>query len=478
MTRRRSTTAAAIVASLAVISAGTWGVSKWRPFEHDESITIEWPENIAPIITYIAIATDLRFVESIGFKYIADTADYNKAAGDPVEERSAERLAELATDEAVGRALGLWGGDASLVESVDTIRAAAPRPARWRPADNLMLINASGENATLTPAIRADLVVYLTQALIEQNFHLIERRQAVETSQEYDALAAVHIGYALWVHDQYVDDLSAEDRESYQTDSAAQGKAYAESVDSVPATFKAIRIAFQVLGPVFITALAEDDDPARVLDAFRSHIPTALDQISLPTAKYLRNDATESVDAPPGPSGATVLHSEQLGPFRLFLMLATGLPANEALTAADGWGNDRFTTYELNDRVCTDVHVVADSPDDADRLESALNQWALARPSEADTLVGRDGVHLYASVCDPGTDAVQSTADNDDIEQYFSRAELLRQQAADTGKPALAECIATEFFAQFTYEQLQSPSLDVDLEAAFADIEDDCRNSV
>lgn len=476
MTRRRSTTVVAIVVSLAAISAGTWGLSKWRPFEH-EPATIEWPENIAPLITYIAITTDLRFVESIDFQYIPDVDDYNTAAGDAVEERSAERLAELATDEAVGRALGLWSGDASLTESVDTIRAAAPRPARWRPAENVMLINARDESAELAPAVRADLVVYLTQALIEQNFHLIEQRQAAETSQQFDALAAVHIGYALWIHDQYVDDLSADDRERYDSDSAAQSETYADSVDSVPATFKAIRIAFQVLGPVFITALAEDD-PALVLDALRSRIPTALDQISLPAAKYLRNDATESIDAPLGPSRATILQSEQLGPFRLFLMLATGLPANEALTASDGWGNDRITSYELDGRVCADVHVVADSPDDADRLERGLNQWALARPSAADALVGRDRVHLYASVCDPGTDANQSTADNDDIEQYFSRADLLRQQAADTGKPALAECIATEFFAQFTYEQIQSASLGRELEAAFVAIEEDCRNSL
>lgn len=476
MTRRRSTTAIAIVVSLAAISAGTWGLSKWRPFEH-ESATLEWPENVEPLITYIEGTTELRFVESIDFEYIADIDDYNDAAGDSAEDRSAERLAELATEEAVGRALGLWSGDASLIESVDTVRAAAPRPARWRPAENVLLINAHDENAELTPEIRVDLIVYLTQALIEQNFHLIKQRQETETSQEFDALAAIHIGYALWIRDQYVDDLNGEDREQYESDAAARSEEYAESVATVPATFKAIRIAFQILGPVFITALAEDDNDL-VLDALSSRIPKALDQIGLPAAKYLRTDAPESIDAPPGPNEATIHYSDQLGPFRLFLMLATGLPANEALTASDGWGNDRYTTYELDGRVCTDIHVVADSPDDADLLYRSLNMWALARPSEADALVGRDGVHLYASVCDPGTDAIQATADNDDIEQYFSRADLLRQQAADTGKPALAECIAVEFFAEFTFEQMQSESMYSELAAALIAIEDECLNSV
>lgn len=476
MTHRRSTTAVAIVLSLGAISAGAWGLSTWRPFEH-ESATIEWPKNVQPLVDYIEDATDLHFRGPIDFEYIAQLAEYNGRAGDPTRERSAEDRAEIAIDEAVGRSLGLWDGDTSLTDSFDTISSAAPRPARWRPADNLMLIHARDERAALRSVVRADLVVYLTQALLQQNFHLIDLRQATETSQEYDAIAALHIGYALWVHDQYVDDLRAEDRERYESDTAAQSEAYANTVDSISETFKAIRIAFQVLGPVFITALAEDD-PALLFDALHSRIPTAMDQISLPTAKYLRLDATESVAAPLGPSRGTIHYSDQLGPFRLFLMFATGLPANEALTAADGWGNDRFTAYELDGRECTDVHIVADSPDDADRLERALTSWALARPSEANALIGREGVDLFASVCDPGTEADQSIADNDDIEQYFSRADMLRQQAADTGKPALAECIATEFYAQFTLEQIQSESLARELEAAFTAIEDDCQNSV
>ncbi len=96
----------------------------------------------------------------------------------------------------------------------------------------------------------------------------------------------------------------------------------------------------------------------------------------------------------------------------------------------------------------------------------------------ADALVGRKGVDLYASVCDPGADTAQSIAGDDEINQYFGRGALLRQQALDTGKPALAECIATEFYAQFTVDEMASASSDVDFEAELAAISDDCRNSV
>lgn len=478
MSRSRAATATAVVVSIAVIGAAMWGLAKWQPFEHEhESVTIDWPRNVQPLVDYIEDVSDLKFVSLLDFEFIGEVAEYNERARDPHEKLTVDDQAAVAIDEAVGRALGFWASDTSLIESSDIINRATPRPARWLPDADLVLIHADDDKSTLPPAVRADLVVYLTQALIEQHFQLIERRRATDSSQEYEALAALHIGYALWVHDQYVDDMNGEDRERYESETAEQGQEYTDAVESVPATYRATRIAFQVLGPTFVTALAEDDK-SLLPDALRTHIPVALDQISLPVAKYLRDDATEPVATPPGPRAAKVHYDDQLGPFRLFLMFATGLPANEALTASDGWGNDRFSAYELDGRVCVDVHVVADSPVDADRLQRAMNNWALARPSVAGALVGRDGVDLYASVCDPGTDTPQSTPTDDEIEQYFARADLLRQQAATTGKPALAECVATEFFAAFTFEQMTTESLARELEAAFTALEDECRYSL
>ncbi|MCE9622208.1 MAG: hypothetical protein K8R99_07695 [Actinomycetia bacterium] len=476
MTRTRTTAVAVVVMSLAAISAGAWGLSRWRPLDH-EPATVAWPENVQPIVDYIEQETDLRFLSAIDFEYIGDDDRYNDRVRDPEQELSQADRDGIAVDEAVGRALGVWADDASLTESYATVNRAAPRPVRWLPDSDVVIINASDEQATLSPAVRADLVVYLTQAVADQNFHLIKRREASTTSQGFDAVASVHIGYALLIHDRYVDDLSSRDRELYEAESAEQSEAYANSVDSVPASYKAIRIAFQVLGAAFMTTLAEDD-PALLLQALSTQVPVALDQVSLPTAKYLRNDALESVAAPSGPRGATVHYREQLGPFRLFLMFAAGLPTNEALTAADGWGNDRYTAYELDGRECADIHIVADSPADADRMERALNRWAFTRPSSANALVGRDGVNLYASVCDPGADSQQTVPGDDAINQYFGRSDFLQYQATSSGKPALAECIATDLYAQFTFEQIASETPNSELEAAYVAIEDECRNSI
>ncbi|CAN5525399.1 hypothetical protein BH10ACT2_BH10ACT2_06540 [soil metagenome] len=478
MSRSRGTTGVAIVVAVAAISTGTWALSRWQPFA-DEAHTIDWPKNVQPLVDYIQGVTDLQFRDSINFEYISQRTEYNTRVRPEAHVYTDDEQAALAIEEGVGRALGLWSGDASLADSLNAISTAEPRPVQWRADDNLVLINGRSEKASLSPSLRADLIVYLTQALIEQNFHLIERRDTAASPQEHDAVAALQVGVALWVHDQYVDDLSARDRDDYASESAQQGETYVDSVLSVPPTLKAIHIAFQILGPVFITALAEDD-PAWVQDALSSRVPTAMDQISLPAAKYVRNDPVESVGAPPAPADTTMHYTDQLGPFRLFLMFATGLPANESLTASDGWGNDRYTVYQLNDSatVCTDIHIVADSPVDADRMEHALNGWALARPGAAGALVGRAGVNLYASVCDPGPSVQQNVADELAIEQYFGRANFIQQQAMDTGKPELAECVATDFFSKFTIEQFADESLGRELDAAYAAIQDECRHSI
>ena len=111
-------------------------------------------------------------------------------------------------------------------------------------------------------------------------------------------------------------------------------------------------------------------------------------------------------------------------------------------------------------------------------MERALNGWAFARPSSAGALVGRDGVNLYASVCDPGPDARQTVPGDNEVNQYFGRANLLQYQATTTGKPDLSECIATDLYAQFTFEQISSGVPDSELAAAYSTIEAGCRNNV
>jgi hypothetical protein len=158
--------------------------------------------------------------------------------------------------------------------------------------------------------------------------------------------------------------------------------------------------------------------------------------------------------------------------------MAGGLSPTEALTAADGWGNDAFTAYELDGRVCVDARIVADSRADADRLQRGLDAWAGTRPAASGALVGRDGDALLISVCDPGVDARQPSPGQPAIDQYFGRSSMLHHEIEETRDAAVAECVAVTFFERFTVAQANSFDSEFDVTTELDDITDGCRASV
>jgi hypothetical protein len=151
-------------------------------------------------------------------------------------------------------------------------------------------------------------------------------------------------------------------------------------------------------------------------------------------------------------------------------MLATGLPATEALTASDGWGNDAVTVYRAGAQTCADGRIAADTTADADRLEHGLNAWGLARPKEAAALVGRKGNDLLFTVCDPGATVHQSVVSADALDQFFGRTDALVQQINSHGQPSRSECIAVSAYQRYV-------AADVNAEV-LARITADCDSSI
>ncbi|MDP2291731.1 MAG: hypothetical protein Q8M22_11120 [Actinomycetota bacterium] len=473
--RRRTWIGIALVVGILALSAGAWGLQRWAPFA-DESAEISWPENVAPVAEYVERTTGLEFDHEVDILFVPNDAKYTTLAnGEPAELTQTE-LDDAAVRAASGRALGLWAGDVSLVDANVALNGSVPYPVTWLGTDNAIAINASSEKSTLGPSLRTELAVALTQALDDQHFHVIDAMNAATSAQEVQVLQALGVGHALWVRAQYLDDLDDDEAIDYRLESAERTDTFVTQVAEVPLAYRALRSSGQLLGGAFVAAL--DGDPERLTDAFTSARPAALDQVSLPTGKYERPDPLEPISDPPAPSGADVHFSSQLGPAGLFMLAATASTVFDALEAADGWGNDRYTVYTLDGRVCADLHVVADSRDDADRLEAALQAWALARPAASNALLAREGVHVYVSVCDPGPDARQPVPSAGAIDHFFGRSGELESRIELSGKPALAECIAVETFARFTIEQLNGFDRTGDVLAEVTDIEDDCLDRV
>ncbi|MGB8862341.1 MAG: hypothetical protein WCC60_24005 [Ilumatobacteraceae bacterium] len=473
--RRRTITGIALVGGVAAIGAGAWGVQQWAPFA-TTAAEVTWPDNVQPLAEFVEATTHQHFQQPISIEFIGDAQEYAARVHEEVTPPTVAELSDDSVEEGVGRALGLWEGDISL----QAIRAAyddsAPFPATWLTDEHTIVVNAKNGSAELSPLLRSEVALLLTQALDDQLFHTVEKAHAAATSQDYQVVVALGLGHAVWVHDLYVDRLSSDDLDEYYSEYDDQITEFSDAMADVPASYRAIRSVSQQIGPMFIEVLTEENKRL-VQAAFTTDLPAALDQISLPAGKYLRRDELEPVAAPPGPSAADVRFSNQVGPFALYLLLSTGMPDTQALIAADGWGNDRYTAYLLGDRVCVDVHLVADSRDDAGRMENALNGWAQARPKAANALVAREGTDLYASACDPGPDARQEVPGDEAINHYVARAQEIQQRVDASGNPVLAECVAVEFFSRHSFDEAITDD-SFDYFGEFDSIEQDCLDSL
>ena len=445
------------VLSFVALVAAAWGIKEWAPFA-EEPAAVYWPRSVKPLADFVEHTTDLRFDQQVEVRFAATDEEYLALADPPQPEPTEEDRSFMAAQEAAGRAFGLWNGEFSSIEADDAIYANAG-VANWDPFSNVLVIRADDPD-DLSPRVRSSVVRELAFVINAQSFDYPARVREVRTRQEYLALVALDVGHALWVHDEYYNnELSTDEQIEYDDEASQVSGGYTESVAWIPPAYTALRIVAQQLGSVFVGAF--EDEPVVLHRAMGDELPQALDQITLPFGHYQRLDRTEAVEPPPVPRGGEQIYTNQAGPFLLHLMLSTGSPANVALTAADGWGSDAYTVYRLNGRVCLDMHLVADSRADADRLDTALTNWAAVRPAASSALVGRDGTDLYLSVCDPGTDATQPVPTQDDVDQYVRRSNLLRHEMTLTGNLEAAECTAVAVFADAQVKDFDDPEFDI-----------------
>lgn len=474
--RRRVWSATAIVLALTALVVGAWALRQWQPFADDRA-EVDWPDNVAPLAQFVERETGLTFLEPIEVTYLSRD-EFEARLEASVEEPSDDALRDATNDEAFGRALGYWSGGPELAQRSAQLRAASNSDVEWTPEGDL-LVQAAGPDDELPIDVQADLVLLLTELIDQQHFDLGRRIDEAPTAQDFQVLVGLDLGQALWVRDRWLDDLDANGRNAYEEARARRSNNFADATDDVDPVFRSLRIVGQALGPAFVLALHESGRRDAFEIALRDDPPTAVDQLAMPVGKYERRDEIEAVEPPPVPSDGEHVATRQLGPYGLYLLMAGGLPPAEALQAADGWGNDSFVAYTLDDRLCVDARIVADSRTDADRIERGLDAWGHARPDESDALVGRDGDTLLVSVCDPGVDVEQTTPDEDDIDQFFGRADLLASRIQVTGLPALSECVTVRWFeTHVAADDLSEVLSEFDPFGQLDDLTEECRDSV
>jgi hypothetical protein len=78
------------------------------------------------------------------------------------------------------------------------------------------------------------------------------------------------------------------------------------------------------------------------------------------------------------------------------------IPAERALTAADGWGADAYLAFERDGVSCVRLNYEAETNNDLP-MKQALDGW-MSRQPDGPASVRLDGSILVFESCDPGAD--------------------------------------------------------------------------
>jgi hypothetical protein len=268
--------------------------------------------------------------------------------------------------------------------------------------------------------VRLTIVHELTHALQDQHFSLHE----LDERAGGPGLDALVEGDAELVTVAYLDSLPEADQDEYYENApdagalaGPDGGAGGPGVTSPLALelwgrypydfgYAFLEVAVAAHGHRALDALFRDppDSEEQVID------PVALEVDDRPLRVELPKFAAP--DRPQGPA-------DTYGAFSWYLLLASRIPWQDALTAVEGWGGDRYRSFTRVDAgehsACVRLSVTGDTGRDSDELDEAIRSWAAALADG--TSVTREGrvVNVDACVTDDappsGDDAMQAAYD-------------------------------------------------------------------
>ncbi|MGH9178367.1 MAG: hypothetical protein ACRD0N_07425 [Acidimicrobiales bacterium] len=231
-----------------------------------------------------------------------------------------------------------------------------------------------------TPYVRGVIVHELTHALQDQHFNLL--RVGAQRGGSALGHTGVVEGDATRIEQRYLDSLSAGEQQLVALEAASLGASGA-GAPTPPAVSAFVAFPYR-FGAQFTTELVERSGQA-ALDAAFGNPPGTAEQL-MHTDAFVAGEAGRRVPAPGTEGGRRALITDTLGEFGIRVLLSDVVAEDEVARAAEGWGGDRYVAWVDGDRNCARLHVVMDTPADAEELLAALRTWA-ATPANAGTTV-------------------------------------------------------------------------------------------
>jgi hypothetical protein len=417
----------------------------------------KWDPKLAPIAAEVEAIRGLKFEHAVPVHYLSDAAFEKRLLRDDDPTPTASRSAAFRRSEDELRALGLLDHGIDLHASS---RAAlgSDTLAFYDPRTQDVYVRGTD---TTAPATRVTLAHELTHALQDQHFNLRALQRSAAKHDNSSVVKGIIEGDASYVQHQFADELSDAQKQAYQQTESSQ-IAEARSLD-VPEIIKVNLSAPYALGEALVLAVHAAKGSRGVDALFQD--PPASELALVDPSSTLRKTSTADVGTPKlGPGETPVGKPTDLGAFGLFVVLASRLPAADAVAAADLWRGDRLVQFERDGRPCVRVGIAGADAASTAKIGHALDEWAAASGgtgAQATPVAARgssggsDGVaELTSCAPDGATTPIPANTLLDATRLLSERNALTSELAKVFGTGARAQCVATKLVADAGFQQV------------------------
>jgi hypothetical protein len=328
------------------------------------SAATDWNHVADTIRPYIEKETSLTFTGPLKVTAL-DTGPFNDRLN---AVRMAPALDRARRAEATLKTLGIIEPTVDLAAQVQRLSTGSVNAFYDVKANELVI-----HNGPLTPFMLKTIVHEMVRADYDQHFELYRPSLVAPDDESGIAWDSLVEGTASRIEARFISALPDADKKSVQ----AEQQRIAGLLPKDLPDYVLVEYAFPFgSGPKFADYLMTNGGPARVNTAFQNP-PTTTEQIIHPE-KFVAGEGPKAMANPV--ADAPAIRSGSLGQLLLSLMLAQVIDPGQAETAADGWGADRYVTWQNGGQTCVRLSIDMDTPAQLTAMGQALTDWAKGTP--------------------------------------------------------------------------------------------------
>ncbi len=417
----------------------------------------KWDARVQEYVAVVEEERGLEFKHPVYVDFLSAKEFKEKVTADE-EDLTEEDREELEQVTGLLRAVGLVEGDIDLFDESNKLQGAGVT-GYYSYEDERIRVRGT----KLTPAVRSTLVHELTHVLQDQHFDLGKRLDDLakdEDSAAADGFRALVEGDARRIEQKWREGLPEQERTALDKGQAKRTKGFEAEAADIPGVLRTLMAAPYELGEALLAVAIQQGGQRAVDDLFRSPPSTEEQQLD-PWTLIADHQGYLSVPKPKLGDGEEKIDDGTFGAIGLYLVLSARLPAEQALTAVDGWGGDSYAAFERDGVSCVRIDYRGDTADDLAQMRGALQGWVAKLPGGPAT-VRRDGSTLRFESCDPGTNAtkVGTGKSMDALALALSRTYLSATLVKGGFDVATGRCAADRLVREFSVAELNRPSVD------------------